>query len=137
MYKCALVLAAGQGTRMKSKLPKVLHKVCGKSMVNHVIDTLRKVNIDDVCEHCNGKGGTDEKTCSDCGGRGRVLSQQRTPFGVFRTESACPNCNGTGVTYKNRCNHCNAKGYINRDDSFNYYLDLVIEGTMVLPCSIT
>lgn len=48
MYKCALVLAAGQGTRMKSKLPKVLHKVCGKSMVNHVIDTLRKINIDDV-----------------------------------------------------------------------------------------
>ena len=48
MYKCSLVLAAGQGTRMKSKLPKVLHKVCGKSMVNHVIDTLRKVNIDDV-----------------------------------------------------------------------------------------
>ena len=48
MYKCALVLAAGQGTRMKSKIPKVLHKVCGKSMVNHVIDTLRKVNIDDV-----------------------------------------------------------------------------------------
>lgn len=77
-----------------------------------------KVNIDDVCEHCNGKGGTDEKTCSDCGGRGRVLSQQRTPFGVFRTESACPNCNGTGVTYKNRCNHCNAKGYINRDKTF-------------------
>ena len=31
----------------------------------------------------------------------------------------------------------NVKGYINRDDSFNYYLDLVIEGTMVLPCSIT
>ena len=31
----------------------------------------------------------------------------------------------------------NVKGYINRDDNFNYYLDLVIEGTMVLPCSIT
>ncbi len=34
----AIILAAGQGTRMKSKLPKVLHKVCGKEMVNHVID---------------------------------------------------------------------------------------------------
>ena len=42
MYKCALILAAGQGKRIKSDLPKVLHKVCGKEMVNHVIDTLRK-----------------------------------------------------------------------------------------------
>ena len=32
MYKCALVLAAGQGTRIKSNLPKVLHKVCGKEI---------------------------------------------------------------------------------------------------------
>ena len=48
MYKCALILAAGQGTRIKSDLPKVLHKVCGKEMVNHVIDTLRKADIEDI-----------------------------------------------------------------------------------------
>ena len=48
MYKCALILAAGQGKRIKSDLPKVLHKVCGKEMVNHVIDTLRKENIEDI-----------------------------------------------------------------------------------------
>lgn len=48
MYKCALILAAGQGTRIKSDLPKVLHKACGKEMVNHVIDTLRKAEITDI-----------------------------------------------------------------------------------------
>ncbi len=48
MYKCALVLAAGQGKRIKSDLPKVLHKVCGKEMVNHVIDTIRKSGIQDA-----------------------------------------------------------------------------------------
>lgn len=48
MYNCTLILAAGQGTRIKSDLPKVLHKVCGKEMVNHVIDTLRKADIEDV-----------------------------------------------------------------------------------------
>ena len=42
MYKCAIVLAAGEGKRMKSSISKVLHKVSGKEMVNHVIDTLRK-----------------------------------------------------------------------------------------------
>ena len=48
MYKCALILAAGQGKRIKSDLPKVLHKVCGKEMVNHLIDTLRKGNVEDI-----------------------------------------------------------------------------------------
>ena len=48
MYKCALILAAGQGKRIKSDLPKVLHKVCGKEMVNHVIDNMRKASIEDV-----------------------------------------------------------------------------------------
>lgn len=44
----AIILAAGQGTRIKSKSPKVLHKVCGKEMINHVIDTLRIANIQDI-----------------------------------------------------------------------------------------
>lgn len=48
MNKCAIILAAGQGTRIKSKLPKVLHKACGKEMVNHVIDTMRAANLEDV-----------------------------------------------------------------------------------------
>ena len=48
MYKCALILAAGQGKRIKSDIPKVLHKVCGKEMVNHVIDNMRKACIQDV-----------------------------------------------------------------------------------------
>lgn len=48
MYKCAIILAAGQGTRIKSNIPKVLHKVCGKEMVNHVIDNMREAEIEDV-----------------------------------------------------------------------------------------
>jgi bifunctional UDP-N-acetylglucosamine pyrophosphorylase / glucosamine-1-phosphate N-acetyltransferase len=48
MYKCALVLAAGQGKRIKSDLPKVLHKVCGKEMLKNVIDSIRKSGIDDI-----------------------------------------------------------------------------------------
>ncbi len=48
MYKCAIILAAGEGKRMKSNTPKVLHKVCGKEMINHVIDNIRKSGVDEV-----------------------------------------------------------------------------------------
>ena len=44
----AIVLAAGQGTRMKSDLYKVLHPVCGKPMVEHVIDHIRGLGADRV-----------------------------------------------------------------------------------------
>jgi bifunctional UDP-N-acetylglucosamine pyrophosphorylase/glucosamine-1-phosphate N-acetyltransferase len=36
-----VILAAGQGTRMRSALPKVLHELAGKALVHHVIDTAR------------------------------------------------------------------------------------------------
>ncbi|WP_123042685.1 bifunctional UDP-N-acetylglucosamine diphosphorylase/glucosamine-1-phosphate N-acetyltransferase GlmU [Cohnella candidum] len=48
MKKMAIVLAAGQGKRMKSKLYKVLHPVCGKPMVGHVIDTVRDASCERV-----------------------------------------------------------------------------------------
>lgn len=44
----AVILAAGQGTRMKSKLYKVLHPVCGKPMVEHVVDHVSKLNIQEM-----------------------------------------------------------------------------------------
>lgn len=44
----AVVLAAGQGTRMKSKLYKVLHEVCGKTMVEHVIDQVEQAGVDKI-----------------------------------------------------------------------------------------
>ncbi|WP_405375381.1 MULTISPECIES: bifunctional UDP-N-acetylglucosamine diphosphorylase/glucosamine-1-phosphate N-acetyltransferase GlmU [unclassified Microbacterium] len=36
-----IILAAGQGTRMKSQLPKVLHRIGGRPLVGHVLDTAR------------------------------------------------------------------------------------------------
>jgi bifunctional UDP-N-acetylglucosamine pyrophosphorylase/glucosamine-1-phosphate N-acetyltransferase len=38
----AIILAAGKGTRMKSTLYKVLHQVCGKPMIRHVVDEAGK-----------------------------------------------------------------------------------------------
>ena len=48
LTRYAVILAAGQGTRMKSKLYKVLHPVCGKPMVQHVVDQISKLNIEQI-----------------------------------------------------------------------------------------
>ncbi len=39
-----IIMAAGKGTRMKTDLPKVLHKLNDKTMIEHVIDTTLKIN---------------------------------------------------------------------------------------------
>ena len=41
-----VILAAGKGTRMKSNLPKVLHKISGKPMLFHIIDESKKLSDD-------------------------------------------------------------------------------------------
>ena len=46
MKVTAVLLAAGQGTRMKSDLPKVLHPLCGKPMLWHVLEALKAVTTE-------------------------------------------------------------------------------------------
>ena len=48
MNKYVVILAAGKGTRMKSQLYKVLHKVCGKTMVEHVVNAAKGTNPDKI-----------------------------------------------------------------------------------------
>ena len=44
----AVILAAGAGTRMKSSLPKVAHKLSGKTLLNWVIDSVSKLKPDNI-----------------------------------------------------------------------------------------
>lgn len=44
----AVILAAGEGTRMKSNHPKVAHEICGKPIVQHVIESVEGAGIDDI-----------------------------------------------------------------------------------------
>lgn len=65
MEKYVVVLAAGKGTRMKSKLYKVLHKVCGKSMVEHVVDAAQGVNPAEIVTIVGTGAGDVEKVLAD------------------------------------------------------------------------
>ena len=43
-----IILAAGKGTRMKSELPKVLHRVGGETMVGHVVRAMRAAGVERI-----------------------------------------------------------------------------------------
>lgn len=47
MPTAAVVLAAGQGTRMRSRLPKVLHPLAGRSMLDHVLAALAEAGVEE------------------------------------------------------------------------------------------
>ena len=44
-----VILAAGQGKRMRSDLPKVLHPLAGKALLGHVLDTAREIGATNIC----------------------------------------------------------------------------------------
>ena len=67
------------------------------------------------CEACGGSGaapGTSAETCSRCRGSGTVTQTQRTPLGMFQTQSPCPECRGTGKIIKTPCKKCAGKGKV-------------------------
>lgn len=72
------------------------------------------IEVDEQCTACGGSGAyskSDIHTCSTCGGSGTVTSQQRTPFGVFQSQSVCPDCGGNGKTISKKCDKCHGRGY--------------------------
>ncbi len=72
-----VILAAGQGTRMRSALPKVLHRLAGKPMVRHVIDTAQQLEADRT--HVVVGHGADKvrETLADCPVRFALQAEQK------------------------------------------------------------
>ena len=73
------------------------------------------------CSSCSGTGakdGTAFKTCSKCGGSGRVRFQQDTIFGRTIQVGACPECNGRGKEITERCRDCKGVGYMRKQTAF-------------------
>ncbi len=70
------------------------------------------------CSECSGTGaqkGTSAETCSTCRGSGSVTTQQRTPFGVFRSQAACSTCRGKGKIIKTPCSECSGSGTVRKN----------------------
>ncbi len=72
------------------------------------------VVLKDECTTCNGTGakpGTQPETCPKCGGRGQIVYQQQSFFGMVQNVQTCPDCRGTGKVIRERCSDCGGTGY--------------------------
>lgn len=66
------------------------------------------------CSTCKGTGakpGTSPETCSQCGGKGKVVYSHQSLFGMMQNVQTCPDCNGTGKVVKEKCSDCHGSGY--------------------------
>ncbi|MBE1556184.1 bifunctional UDP-N-acetylglucosamine diphosphorylase/glucosamine-1-phosphate N-acetyltransferase GlmU [Sporosarcina limicola] len=93
----AVVLAAGQGTRMKSDLYKVLHPVCGIPMVEHVINHIRGLGANRIVTIVGHGAETVEETL---GGKSEYVLQQQqlgTAHAVQQAESLIGDLGGTTI----------------------------------------
>lgn len=90
----AVVLAAGQGTRMKSDLPKVLVPVCGRPMIDYVVEMLAAAGIersivvvgyrsDLVREHLAGRSGLEFAEQTERKGTGHAVMMCREALAGF------------------------------------------------------
>ncbi|MFA5449567.1 MAG: molecular chaperone DnaJ [Clostridia bacterium] len=67
------------------------------------------------CAPCKGTGakdGTAYKTCTKCGGSGRVVFNQRTMLGMMQNERICDMCNGTGKIIVEQCKECRGRSRV-------------------------
>ncbi|MFC2991788.1 bifunctional UDP-N-acetylglucosamine diphosphorylase/glucosamine-1-phosphate N-acetyltransferase GlmU [Halomonas tibetensis] len=72
-----IILAAGQGTRMRSTLPKVLHRLAGKPMVRHVIDTATGLRAERTHVVVGHGAERVREALSDCKVRYALQSEQK------------------------------------------------------------
>lgn len=90
----ALILAAGEGKRMKSKKAKVLHRVCGKAMIEWVYEAVRNAGIEKCVAIVGHKA---EQVMEYMGSRvDYVFQQQRLGTGHAVQQASCyyNGCNG-------------------------------------------
>lgn len=89
-----------------------------------------------VCKTCGGEGtapGTHKRTCSRCGGTGRISSVQNTAFGRFQTEHDCPDCGGTGKIIDTPCPDCKGKGKVRKRVKIEVNIPAGVNNEDVIP----
>ncbi|HVN55473.1 MAG TPA: bifunctional UDP-N-acetylglucosamine diphosphorylase/glucosamine-1-phosphate N-acetyltransferase GlmU [Anaerolineaceae bacterium] len=87
----AIILAAGQGTRMRSSLPKVLHPILGRPMISYAVEAVAGLS-DDLPVVVVGHGA--EAVCRAVGQSARFVTQERQLGTAHAVKSAAPALRG-------------------------------------------
>lgn len=93
----SVILAAGMGTRMKSKMPKVLHTVCGKPLSKWVIDASKAAGADKVCTVVGHKAETVKEVLGDVCEFALQAEQKGTGHAVMQAIDVIKNSKGEVV----------------------------------------
>lgn len=93
----AIILAAGKGTRMRSKYPKVLHKVGGKPMLQHVIDAASAAGADKKVVIVGHEAELVEAMVGNQGTIALQAEQLGTGHAVMQTADALKDFRGTAL----------------------------------------
>ena len=93
----SVILAAGMGTRMKSKMPKVLHTVCGKPLSKWVIDASKAAGADKVCAVVGHKAETVKEVLGNVCEFALQAEQKGTGHAVMQAIDVIKNSKGEVV----------------------------------------
>lgn len=94
-----------------------------------------RLSVDEECIQCGGTGAAsknDIKTCSKCGGKGRVFIRQQTIFGSSTVQTNCPDCNGKGKIVTKKCETCGGKGRVRKTKDVEVTIPAGIQTGMTL-----
>ena len=107
------------------------------SFKESVFGTTRKVLVtkNSTCLRCGGSGvepNTSTKTCPTCNGKGQVVEQRRSPFGVFQSVSTCSTCHGRRVVPETPCTVCRGAGVENKQEEMSIRIPAGIENGQMI-----
>ncbi|MDP3225511.1 MAG: NTP transferase domain-containing protein, partial [Rubrivivax sp.] len=95
-----VIMAAGKGTRMKSANPKVLHRLAGRSLLQHVLDAAAQLSPGDIANRTvviTGHGA--EAVEAACAGSGAVFARQMPQLGTgHAVQQAVPQLDDANAT---------------------------------------
>ncbi len=100
--------APTRGANLRAQVRITLEEAC------FGVDKELELNLKDECSTCHGTGakpGTTPETCATCGGKGQVVTTQKSLFGMVQNVTTCPHCHGSGKVIKDKCGECHGTGY--------------------------
>lgn len=94
--------------------------------------TYKRVENCSACKGTGAKGGTSYTVCQKCRGTGSVTVDQRTMFGVMRSQQSCPACGGKGKVVTDICVECSGAGRVKNQRTVKVKIPAGVDNNQML-----